>query len=128
MLREASLQPSMKKSDGRQSEACPLHVVTIKGQAFSGCCRTNSLSSSRRTPGPITTNLSCEWDCCPSFTQHRHWWLWVPDRVRCAHLSGTTWIGYPSSRFNFKQPRYKDRHCERSEAIHSRKIGDNGLL
>src|SRR6266403_5863515 len=40
--------------------------------------------------------------CDPSFTQHGHRWLWVPDRVRCAHLSGTTWVLYPSSRFHFQ--------------------------
>jgi hypothetical protein len=40
--------------------------------------------------------------CGLSFTQHGHRWLWVPDRVRCAHLSGTTWDLHPSSRFHFQ--------------------------
>src|SRR6266404_3330464 len=42
--------------------------------------------------------------CGPSFTQRVHWWLWVPDRVRCAHLSGTTSVVYPTSDSIFKQP------------------------
>jgi hypothetical protein len=58
--------------------------------------------SSRRTPGPITTNLSCRWDCGSSFTQRRHWWLWFPDRVRgaChrARIRATRWLTCPGRR------------------------------
>src|SRR5437868_14402855 len=48
------------------------------------------LLSSPRTRGPITTDACCRQNCGPRLAQHNHWWLWVPDRVRCAHLSGTT--------------------------------------
>jgi hypothetical protein len=48
--------------------------------------------SSPRKRGPITTDACCRECCGPSYAQHSHWWLWVPDRVRCAHLSGTTEI------------------------------------
>src|SRR5258708_14882874 len=26
----------------------------------------------------------------PALPNNEHWWLWVPDRARCARLSGTT--------------------------------------
>ncbi len=80
------------------------------GQAGLEC---NS-SSSRRTPGPITTVLSCEWDCGPSFAQHRDRWLWVPARAEpvIGPAEGRTrWLGrddvdlYPNSQFNFQQPK-----------------------
>jgi hypothetical protein len=38
--------------------------------------------SSRRTPGPITTDVCCRQNRRSSFAQHRHWWLWVPAQGR----------------------------------------------
>src|SRR5258707_5776221 len=37
---------------------------------------------------------------------NEHWWLWVPDRARCARLSGTTWIECGATILDsiFKQP------------------------
>src|SRR6202521_504054 len=48
-----------------------------------------SLLSSRRTPGPITTDVSSRRNCGPSFRQHGHLWLWVRLALR---LAGTTWL------------------------------------
>jgi len=48
-----------------------------------------------------THNHQCLWrqKCGPSVAPHGHSWLWVPDRARCARLSGTTEIDSI-----FKQP------------------------
>ena len=51
------------------------------------------------TPGPITADACCRQNCGPNIAQHGHSWLWVPDRVRCAHLSGTTGINVPEFPF-----------------------------
>src|SRR5260370_5634849 len=68
--------------------------------------------------------------------QHGHSWLWIPDRVRCAHLSGTTEIDSifkqpilrPSLRgANGSRERAPDDRL-RDEAIHSSFAWRDGLL
>src|SRR5258707_14890258 len=74
---------------------------------------------------------------------NEHWWLWVPDRARCARLSGTTWMECGATILDsiFKQPILRpslrgangSRECApddrlHDEAIHSSFARRNGLL
>jgi hypothetical protein len=76
------------------------------------CWGSVSISSSRlvrncaRERGPITTNVRVARSWLRVCVYNTHRWLWVPDRARCARLSGTTRL------IRFSNSQFRDRHCE----------------
>ena len=92
-------------------------------------CRPRLVRNCARERGPITTNACCRQKLRLQLRVHGHSWLWVPDRARCARLSGTTEIECGATILDsiLKQSILR-RHCERSEAIHCAAQRKNGLL
>src|SRR5260370_25523923 len=57
-------------------------------------CRPRLVRNCARERGPITANACCRQNLRLQLRVHGHSWLWVPDRARCARLSGTTELEY----------------------------------
>src|SRR6202790_2385407 len=80
----------LQKGLDRRSGKTPTDLPVGQNQWCGSC----GASSHRRPPeggDPSTTDVCCRQNCGSSFAQNGHSWLWVPDRVRFARLSGTTW-------------------------------------
>ena len=87
---QADTEIFLQKGLDRKTGKTPTDLPVGQNQ-WCGSCGASSHRRPREGGDPSTTDVCCRQNCGSSFAQNGHSWLWVPDRVRFARLSGTTW-------------------------------------